>query len=60
MTGEVVKVEKLIQLLEEFDPEAEVRVAANGRRERSIVDVDVRDDSAEDRAVVYVIEGGRV
>lgn len=53
-----MKVEKLIGLLEEFDPSAEVRIAG-GRVERSIVDVDVPDDSGDDPRIVYVIEGGR-
>lgn len=55
-------VEQLIELLGEFDPEAEVRLASKGFRSRledyAIADVDVLDNSDDEKpAVVYVIEG---
>lgn len=57
-----MRVEELIKLLEEFDPEAEVRLASKSRlNAHSIVDVDVLDTSDEFNAsVVYVIDGGEV
>ena len=60
-----MRVEELIELLEEFDPEAEVRLASKGFRSRledySIADVNVLHDSEDERpSVVYVIEGGMV
>ncbi|MCA1704153.1 MAG: hypothetical protein LC808_13165 [Actinobacteria bacterium] len=67
MTGEdTVKVEKLIELLEEFDPESEVRLASKGFRSRledyAIADVDVldKDGDLENPSVIYIIEGEKV
>ena len=58
-------VEELVELLGEFDPEAEVRIGSRGFRGRvedfAIADVDVLDDSDDDNpSVVYVVEGGKV
>ena len=59
-----MKVEELMNLLGEFDPEAEVRLASKGFRSRledySIADVDVLDSEGENPTVVYVIEGTKV
>lgn len=61
-----MKVGELISMLEDFNPEAEVRIGAKGFRgqveDHAITDVDTLDDWDEDDStlIVYILEGQRI